>query len=152
MRDWRDWLGVDPLDESASVRDAMRQLLSERPASPFDLAPAAVASVFVPLDVLDAGPDVVVRANLPGTKAEDLSITYLDHTLTIKGEVKEDAELKGASYLRRERRASTFARSINLPVALDMEHAEAKLEDGILTLRLPKSEKIRPKTIKITSS
>lgn len=152
MRDWRDWLGADPLDESASVRDAMRQLLSERPASLFDLAPAAVASVFVPLDVLDAGPDIVVRANLPGTKAEDLSITYLDHTLTIKGEVKEDAEFQGASYLRRERRASSFARSIHLPMALDMEHAEAKLADGILTLRLPKSEKIRPKTIKITSS
>lgn len=152
MRDWRDLLGADPLDESASMRDAMRQLLRERPSSVLDLAPAAVASVFVPLDVLDVGPDIVVRANLPGAKAEDLSITYLDHTLTIKGEVREDPEFQGASYLRRERRASNFARSISLPIALDMEHAEAKVEDGVLTLRLPKSEKIRPKTIKITSS
>ncbi len=152
MRDWRDLLGVDPLAESAAVRDAMRQLLGERPSSPFDLAPAAVASVFVPLDVLDAGPEIVVRANLPGIKAEDVSVTYLDNTLTIKGEVKEEPEYKGSSYLRRERRASTFARSISLPMALDMDRAEAKFEDGVLTLRLPKSEKIRPKTIKITSS
>ncbi len=133
------------------MRSAMRQLLGERPSSPLDLAPAAVASVFVPLDVLDAGPEIIVRANLPGIKAEDVSVTYLDNTLTIKGEVKEDAEYKGASYLRRERRAATFTRSIHLPMALDMEGAEAKIEDGVLTLRLPKSEKIRPKTIKIAT-
>lgn len=145
----RNWLGFDPADESAPVREAVRQLLSGRPESPFDLAPSAMASVFIPMDVLDMGPEIVVRANLPGLAAEDISVTYLDNTLTIKGETKEDAEYKGATYLRRERRATNFVRSVSLPVALDSEAAEAQFENGVLTLRIPKSEKIRPKSIKI---
>lgn len=148
----RNWLGFDPIDESAPMRDALRQLLGERPASPLDLAPSAMASVFVPVDVLDIGPEIIVRANLPGMKADDISITYLENMLTIKGEVKEDDEFKGAMYIRRERRASNFIRSINLPMALDTENAEATFQDGVLTLRLPKSEKIRPKAIKINTS
>ena len=111
-----------------------------------------LASVFVPVDVLDIGPEIIVRANLPGMKADDISITYLENMLTIKGEVKEDDEFKGAMYIRRERRASNFIRSINLPMALDTENAEATFQDGVLTLRLPKSEKIRPKAIKINTS
>lgn len=145
----RNWLGFDPADESVPVREAMRQLLGGRPESPLDLAPSAVASVFVPIDVLDNGPEVVVRANLPGLRAEDVSVTYLDNTLTIKGEAKEDTEFKGATYLRRERRATSFIRSISLPIALDTDTAEAEFENGVLILRIPKSEKIRPKTIKI---
>ncbi len=145
----RNWLGFDPADESAPMREAMRQLLGARPDSPLDFAPSAVASVFVPIDVLDNGPEIVVRANLPGLKAEDISVTYLDNTLTIKGEAKQDAEYKGATYLRRERRATNIVRSVSLPVALDTDAAEAGFEDGVLTLRIPKSEKVRPKTIKI---
>ncbi len=148
----RDWFGFDPLQESTTMREALRQLLSERPASPFDVAPSALASVFVPVDVMDAGPEVIVRANLPGMKAEDISINYLNNTLTIKGEVKEDTEYQGATYLRHERRASAFSRSIGLPMALEMESADAKFQDGVLTLRIPKSEKIRPKTIKISTT
>ncbi len=148
----RDWFGFDPFGESASMRDALREFLGERPTSPFDLAPSAVASVFVPVDVMDLGPEVVVRANLPGIKAEDVSVTYLDNTLTIKGEVKEDEEFQGATYLRHERRAASFSRSLNLPMALEMDGADAKFQDGVLTLHIPKSEKIRPKTIKINTA
>ncbi len=148
----RDWFGFDPFGESASMRDALREFLGERPTSPFDLAPSAVASVFVPVDVMDLGPEVVVRANLPGVQADDLSITFLNNNLTIRGELKEDPEFKGANYLRRERRATTFSRSIHLPMALEMENAEAQIENGVLTLRIPKSEKIRPKTIKVTTA
>lgn len=145
----RNWLGFDPADEAMPMREAVRQLLTGRPESPFDLAPSAVASVFVPIDVLDAGPEIVVRANMPGLIAEDISVTYLDNTLTIKAEAKEELEYKGATYLRRERRAANLVRSVSLPVALDTDKAEAEFENGVLTLRIPKSEKIRPKTIKI---
>ncbi len=148
----RDWFGFDPFGESASMRDALREFLGERPTSPYDLAPSAVASVFVPVDVMDLGPEVVVRANLPGVQPDDLSITFLNNNLTIRGELKEDPEFKGANYLRRERRATTFSRSIHLPMALEMENAEAKIDNGVLTLRIPKSEKIRPKTIKVTTA
>ncbi len=148
----RNWLGFDPVDEAVPMRDAFRQLIGERPSSPLDLAPSAVASVFVPVDVMDMGSEVVVKANLPGLKADDVTVSYLDNTLVIKGEVKEEEEFKGANYLRRERRASRFQRSISLPLELDMDRAEAEFADGVLTLRIPKSERIRPKSIKITRS
>ncbi len=148
----RDWFGFDPLQETTAMREALRQLLSERPDSPYDFAPSALASVFVPIDVMDAGPEIIVRANLPGMKPDDISIHYLNNTLTIKGDVKEDMEFQGATYLRHERRAAGFSRSINLPMALEMDGADAKFQDGVLTLHIPKSEKIRPKTIKINAA
>lgn len=148
----RDWFGFDPMQEANPMREALRQLLSERPGSPYDLAPSALASVFVPVDVMDAGPEIIIRANLPGMKADDISINYLNNALTIKGEVKEDTEFQGATYLRHERRAASFSRSIGLPMALEMDSADAKFQDGVLTLRIPKSEKIRPKTIKINAA
>jgi len=145
-----DMLGLDPMAELGAYRDAIRQLLEEGWA-PRDMVPSSLASVLVPVDVLDAGPDVIVRANMPGVKVEHLAITLSGQTLTIKGEVKEP-EIEGATYLRRERRASKFTRSLILPMEVDADHAEAKFSDGVLTLSLPKSESVRPKTIKITSA
>ncbi len=145
-----EMLGLDPLSEMGVYRDAIRQLLEEG-WSPRDMVPSSLASVLVPVDILDAGPEVLIRANMPGVKVEQLAITLSGQTLTIKGEVKEP-EIEGATYLRRERRASTFSRSLILPMEVDAEHAEAKFSDGVLTLSLSKSESVRPKTIKITSA
>jgi HSP20 family protein len=108
-----------------------------------------LASVLVPVDVLDVGPDIVVRANMPGVKAENLIITLTGNTLLLKGEVKADTELEGATYLRRERRASAFTRSLTLPMEVEADRAQAVARDGVLTLTLPKSESVRPKMIKV---
>jgi HSP20 family protein len=145
-----EMLGLDPLSEMSVYRDAIRQLLEEG-WSPRDMVPSSLASVLVPVDILDAGPEVIIRANMPGVKAEQLAITLSGQTLTIKGEVREP-EIEGATYLRRERRASKFTRSLILPMEVDADHAEARFSDGVLILSLPKSESVRPKTIKITSA
>ena len=150
MNPINDVFGFDPLAELGAYRDAMRQLLEEG-WTPRDLVPSSVASVLVPIDLLDAGPDLIVRANMPGVKAENLSITLTGNTLLLKGEIKPETELEGATYLRRERRATTYSRSLVLPVDVEAEHAEARFRDGVLTLTLPKSESVRPKTIKVTS-
>jgi HSP20 family protein len=102
--------------------------------------------------LLDVGPDLVVRANMPGVKAENLTITLSGNALTLKGEVKAEPEFEGATYLRRERRATTFSRSLILPMDVEADHAEAIFSDGVLTLTLPKSESVRPKTIRVTSA
>ena len=150
MNPINDVFGFDPLAELGVYRDAMRQLLEEG-WTPRDLVPSSVASVLVPIDLLDAGPDLIVRANMPGVKAENLSITLTGNTLLLKGEIKPETELEGATYLRRERRATTYSRSLILPVDVEAEHAEARFRDGVLTLTLLKSESVRPKTIKVTS-
>jgi HSP20 family protein len=150
MNPINDVFGFDPLAELGAYRDAMRQLLEEG-WTPRDLVPSSIASVLVPIDLLDAGPDLIVRANMPGVKAENLSITLTGNTLLLKGEIKTETELEGATYLRRERRATTYSRSLVLAVDVEAEHAEARFRDGVLTLTLPKSESVRPKTIKVTS-
>lgn len=142
----------DPFINLGALREAMRQLLDEGWVGPHDLLPAALASVLVPVDVLDTGPDIVVRAALPGVKAEALKITVSGSTLTLKGEVETETGFEEAAYLRRERRAAAYTRSLLLPVTVDTDQAEAVFRDGVLTLTLPKSEKVRPKTIKVTAA
>lgn len=148
MVDMRDF---DPFVDLGSYREALRQLLENGLPLPRDLMPAAMAAVVVPLDVVDTGPDIIVQANLPGVKPDEVNITITGSTLTIKGSLETHKEFENATYLRRERRATSFQRSISLPTPVDSDHAEAKFANGVLTLTLPKSESVRPKTIKVVA-
>ncbi len=142
-------LGFDPFVELNAYRDALRQLVEGGWFMPRDLLPSAMAAVVIPIDMLDNGPEIIVQTNLPGVKPEEVSVTVVGNTLTIKGTTQQQEELQGASYLRRERRSTSFTRSVSLPVAVDAEHGEAKFQNGVLTLNLPKAEAVRPKTIKV---
>jgi HSP20 family protein len=98
------------------------------------------------LDIRDEGEAYLLRALVPGLKAEDLNIQVLDDTVSIEGEFRrEDGE-----FLMSELPTGPFHRALRLPVALDAEKAEAKIDDGVLSLHLPKSESVRPKTIKVS--
>lgn len=141
----------DPMTDLGAIRSALRQLLDEGLSGPQDLVLSAWASLFVPVDLLDTGPDLVVRAAMPGVKAEHLKITLSGATLTLRGEVEAEREDEDATYLRRERRASALTRSLTLPVAVEADSAQAVFGDGVLTLTLPKTEKVWPKTIRVTA-
>lgn len=104
----------------------------------------------VPLDVSETDDAYEVEAALPGVKPEDVEIQVHGDTVTIKGEVKEEAGENGKSWLRRERRYGVFARSFTLPTDVDPDKATADFENGLLSLTLPKSEAARPKTIKVS--
>lgn len=101
--------------------------------------------------IAGAGPGGATVAYFLG-EAEQLDLTLSGNALTFKGEVEAETEFEGATYLRRERRAATFTRSLTLPVAVEADRAQASLHDGVLTLTLPKSESVRPKTIKVTAA
>jgi HSP20 family protein len=103
----------------------------------------------IALDVAESDDDYMVKASLPGINPDDLEITFNDNRLTIKGEVKEDEELDEAQYHLRERRYGTFTRSIKLPSGIESDKIDAKYDDGVLKLRLPKVEEIKPKKIAI---
>lgn len=141
-----------PFTTLSAWRDAMRQFLAEGRVDPSDVFPSVLASIFVPVDVLDTGDDILIRADMPGVKAEKLKITLSGTTLTLKGEVEPEADLEDTIYLHRERRVSGYTRSIPLPAAIETKEAQAVFRDGVLSLTLPKSEKVRPKTIKVTTS
>ena len=99
------------------------------------------------VDVREDDGAYVVNALVPGLKADDLNIQILDNTVTIEGEFKND----GTEYLMQELPSGSFRRSLQLPAALDASKAEAKITNGLLTLRLVKVESAQPKTIKVTA-
>ena len=103
----------------------------------------------VNVDMIQTDDDVIIKASVPGVKPDDLTISVTGDTLTIRGEVKEDQEIKEGSYHIRELRVGSFARSILLPGPVVADKAKAEFEDGILRLTLPKAEEIKPKTITV---
>lgn len=147
-----DIFNFDPFVELTSYRDALRQLVESGWMMPRDLMPSAVAAVVIPLDIIDTGPALMIQANLPGVRSDEVNITVTGNVLTIKGALPDRGDLQpGATYLRRERRATSFSRSVTLPMAVDAEHAEAHFKDGVLTLSLPKADSIRPKNITVVN-
>jgi HSP20 family protein len=138
-----------PLTELMSLRQAMDRLLDDsfvRPAHALE----ALGEVAAPaLDVYQTPGEIVVKAALPGIKPEDVSIDITGDTLTIKGESKAEQEVKREDYLYRERCYGAFSRSVVLPGGLKSDKAEATIEDGVLTLTIPKAEEVKPKAIKI---
>jgi HSP20 family protein len=147
-----DIFNFDPFVELNGYRDALRQLVESGWVMPRDLMPTAVAAVVIALDIIDTGPALVIQANLPGVRSDEVNLTVTGNVLTIKGALPEHNDLQpGSTYLRRERRAASFSRSVTLPIAVDAEHAEAHFKDGVLTLSLPKAESIRPKNIPVVN-
>jgi len=145
----REKFSFDPLADFRNYREALRQMVEGGWVLPRDLMPSAMNAIVIPVDVLDNGPEIVVKASLAGVKPEDVSINVLGDTLTIKATVNEEEENRGATYLRRERKASAFVRTISLPVEVEAEHAEARYRNGVLTLTLPKVASLRPRVIKV---
>ena len=97
------------------------------------------------VDVREEDEAYILNALVPGLKADDLNIQILDDVVTITGEFKADE----SEYLMRELPHGSFRRTLRLPAALDAGKAEARITDGVLTLRLAKAESARPRTIKV---
>jgi HSP20 family protein len=138
-----------PFGELVGMRRAMDHLFEEGPTRPWRILTWEPGNGFFPLDLYETEEEVVVKASLPGVKPEELDISITGDVLTVKGEAKEEEEEKRPDYYRRERRHGTFARSVTLPTEVESEKAEAAFEHGVLTLRMPKAEAVRSKTIKV---
>jgi HSP20 family protein len=106
----------------------------------------------LPLDVQEDNEEYVITASVPGFRADDLHIEILDDVLTLRAEIDQDEVEKRGGYLLREIHRGSFSRSLRLPESTDAAKAEAKIEDGLLTVRVPKSEEARPKEIKVKAS
>jgi HSP20 family protein len=103
----------------------------------------------LPIDMYQTAEDVVVKASLPGLKPEEVDISITCDTLTIKGEHKEEQEVKEENYLYKECRYGAYNRSVTIPALVKADKAEAVFENGILTLTLPKAEEVKPRQIKV---
>jgi HSP20 family protein len=104
------------------------------------------------LDVFDDKDNVIVKAELPGMKKEDIEVTLAGDALTISGERKEEVENKDAETYRSERYFGRFQRSVTLPHQVDPNRIQATYKDGILTVTLSKSEEAKRKQIEVKVS
>ena len=101
------------------------------------------------MDIEEDEGAITVRTELAGVKKDDVHLTLEDGVLTITGEKHSDRETKEKSYHLVERSFGSFTRSVQLPSGVDFEKAEASFEDGVLEVRVPKSEAAKPKKIEI---
>ena len=102
------------------------------------------------LDVLQEDGDIVVRAELPGVKLEDVDITFQNGVLSISGERRAEEQKEGSGYYVRERRYGSFQRSMALPEGVDESKIHARFTDGVLEVRVEGAAAVRePKRIQI---
>jgi HSP20 family protein len=111
------------------------------------------AAVVVPnIEMYDRKTDIVVKAEIPGIEKNDIDLTITKESITLKGEIKRDEEVKEEDYYAAERSYGSFLRTIALPIEVDSEKAKASFKNGILEIILPKREEAKPKEIKIEVS
>ncbi len=103
-----------------------------------------------PVDIYETDAhEVVLKAELPDMKREDINVTFENGVLTLKGERKVGEEVKREDFQRIERRHGAFSRSFTLPNTVDAGKISASYKDGVLTIRLPQREEAKPKQIAV---
>ena len=136
-----------PFGDLLSLRQAMDRLFEESFVNPRTWTWGE--HQLVALDVYATDEDLLVEANLPGVKPEEVDITVEGSTLTIAGETRSARKDEEGSTLIQEIRRGPFSRTLTLPDGLEADKATATFEDGVLTLRIPKAEQVKLRQIKI---
>ena len=140
----------DPFRDVVTLREAMDRLMED----PYNARrqPAAdgrQGRFRLPIDAYVTPEEIVVLANMPGVKPEDVEITLEGDTLTIRGE--RPAPLENVNYVIQERNYGSFQRTVNINVPVDANRAEARFENGLLILSIPKAEAAKPKQIQVVA-
>ena len=138
----------DPFYDFRRIHEAMNRRRR-------DFAPAHLVANgrgwAIPVDVVEEGDDILVKASLPGVKPDDIDVSIEDKVLTIKGETKAEVERTEGGYLVKERRTGSFHRSLRLPDTVDSEKAKTQYDNGVLTVVLPKAESKKAKHLKVVA-
>jgi HSP20 family protein len=151
-----DFWGLSPLRRMTSLRDQVDSL--------FNLAFGHLADAkqengqglqlmegwFPPVDVYEDKDNLLVKAELPGLKKEDIQISLDNGNLTLSGERKQEEKHQDAGVYRSERWVGRFHRTVSLPCRVDVEKIDASYSEGVLTVTLPKAEDAKPKRIPIS--
>lgn len=138
-------LMLTPFREMLTVREAMNRLFDESYMRPL----AGNGGFGLEMDVEAKNDEFILHANVPGLKPDDIHIEIVDNTVTLRGEYKAETKNEDKNYLLMERRYGQFSRIVTLPASVNAGKAEANVEQGVLTLRLPKAEEAKPKLISV---
>jgi HSP20 family protein len=138
---------VDPfrdLLEMQSEMRAMEQVYGRQ------ARPGAVDRVWAPaVDMYETKDDLVVSAELPGVKEKDIHLSIVGDMLSLRGQRMADQQVRDEQYHRIERWSGSFERHIQLPIPVQSDRVRASYRDGVLEIRLPKVEEVKPREIKI---
>jgi len=111
---------------------------------------ATTAADWMPtVDISETDGEYLIKAELPEIKKEDVKVTVEDGVLTLQGERRQEKDEKGKKFHRVERSYGSFARSFTLPESVDDAGVKAEYKDGMLVLHLPKTERVKPKSIDV---
>ncbi|MDY0386363.1 MAG: Hsp20/alpha crystallin family protein [Methanolobus sp.] len=130
-------LRIDPFDEMRRMQDRFSRLFGEE-GTRSELMDIDTLSPLV--DIKEKDNDIIVTTDLPGVDKKDVSIDIKDGKVWISANMHKESEEEKEGYLMRERTYSKFARAFSLPSAVKEDSSSAKLEDGVLTITLPKAE------------
>ncbi len=122
----------------------MRGWVNSSAFSEFDWSPS--------VDVSETKDEILVKAEIPGVSKDDIDITVENNRLTISGEKRQEEEQEGKNYYRTERNYGSFRRVFTLPAQADTDKVKASYDDGVLTVKIPKTEVAKGKKVDITSS
>ena len=140
------------LDRWSNLRDEMNNLF-EAPFWADTMRQPQLFTGWTPaLDIYQTNDDVVAVVELPGMRKEDIDLSMQDGILTISGERKEEEAANGEKTARTERFVGKFRRSISLPTRVDTNKVNATYKDGILTVKMPKAEEVKPRQIQVNVS
>lgn len=134
------WMPFDEID---------RFFEEDWPASRIPATAKRMAPALPPVNIKQTDTDVIIEADIPGYKDDDVEIEVGDDFVSLKGERKEESEEKKEGYLRREFSYGSFERRIPLPTNVETKKAEAMMKNGLLKITLPKIEAIKPKVTKL---
>jgi HSP20 family protein len=128
----------------SEMQDMMRSLFGNRDV------PSAWQSVAWPaIDIADQEHEYLVKVEVPGCRIEDIDLSVSGHMLTIRGEKKQEQEVKEKGYYHVERSFGSFRRDLSLAGDVDIAKIDAECKNGVLTVRLPKTETAKTAKIKI---
>lgn len=143
----------DPFEDLTRLQREMNRLFDDTftptPTRGRRSEGVATATWAPAVDVAEDANEIVLKSELPGVRQEDLDIELANDTLTIRGEKKFEDEEKKGNYVRVERAYGSFQRTFSLGVPIDQDKISASFKDGVLTVRLPKSEQTKPKKVAV---
>ena len=137
----------DPLSELETFSDRLNRMLSDNPTR--SRQSDAYGAWVPPVDIVHKAENLVIRAELPGLRLEDIDVRIENGVLTLQGERKREEGFNEADAYRLERNYGTFMRSFTLPTTVDASKIAATYRDGVLEVVVPKSETAKPKRVAI---
>jgi HSP20 family protein len=148
---------LSPFKEIEKRFEEMERRFEDFFRRPFSLLPSWMPRMKMPeieevspsMDIFTEGDDVVVKGELPGMKKGDINVSLTKDTISISGEKKKEEKVEKKDYYSLERSYGSFKRSFSLPAEVQTEKASAKFKDGVLEIRIPKTEEAKKKEKKV---